>query len=1113
LASLCALLPLPLAPQSPSDGALRGRIVDAGGVPLSEVIVRVAKNGGAWEQTYSPARDGSFTALALPPDSYTVRAELFGHALPCARANLSIAAGEIADLTLTAETNDGHSCRQTVPTPFLGLRSTLEPSQPAEASRAWESLGSLDSDAHDATLAGAPSSDTSEDDPATPAAERGDSELGTAATGSSLNGLSPTQNGELLDGLSTTQNYRSGPRGTAAGGPRTSANFGEGAVRSFQVLPHTFSAQYGGAAGGLVAVTSRGLAERLHGNAFAFTRQSAFAATNPFSVVTHYNNGLVSSFLDKPDDSLLELGASAGMPLANLPIRPLQHASFFGSLESQLRSGQVVSSPATANFYALTAEQLALLANRGVSGAAANTALDYLDSLSGPQGRSSSRILGFARLDIVPTLRQQITLGYIGNRFNSPTGSSGGASDAVIARGRASVADSNVQIDAVTARWLDRLSPRSTNELRGQLAHDLEFELPRAPLPQEPGISVGGFAPQVSIAPNGFAYGTPSNIGRTAYPDEFRLQIADAFTHARGRHLFTLGADWSRINDRIAATTNPEGTFLYDSGTTDGRDGGLVDWITDFTFNVHAYPNGGCPSINAAVHLFCFRSYTQGFSASQTIFVTHEFAGFAEDALRLPHNLLLTLGARYEYTLLPPPQAPNPVLDQVIGTFGGWITGATSVIPEDRNNIGPRVSLAWAPQRGRWFVMHIGYGVFYGRVPGATVQEALADTALPSTTLRVRITPSMTTPCPQVQNQGFGYPCAYTTQPPLAVAQTSSAVVFARNFRLPAVQRATLSFERGGRRFDLHLGYAMAIATQLPQSVDLNISPSPGMASFILQGGDGYRGLYSGQTFAVPLYTQRRSTAYGPVTALVSNANATYHSVNAEGRIHLGAMQLRGRYTFSRAIDYGPQLSASPRTNGQFDPFADGYDKGRASLDMPSHFTGELLLRSTLHHGPKTLRRTLSEWRMASIATAGSGAPYSYQIFGGNYLSGGRDSINGSGGATYLPTIGRNTLRLPPRGNMNLRIDRDLPVHEHLRLDAFAEAFNLLNTENLSRVETRAFLLGTPAETGTPTPLVFQDAATIETEGLTTPAFGTPTSSTSGSSRERQIELGLRLQF
>ncbi|HEX5284816.1 MAG TPA: TonB-dependent receptor [Bryocella sp.] len=1078
--------------QSPVDGALRGRILPPPGTPSTAVSVFIQRDDSLWHRTFSSSRDGSFTLLNLPPGDYTIAAGR------CAGQPVSISPGAIAHATI-----DLASCAPaqahaspSAPLPLLAL-------DPLE-------LSELDSAAHDATLAAAPADETTGDDPATPEAARETAELGSA--GPSVSGLSPTANSTLLDGLSTRQNFRSGPRGSAAGGPRTSATFNESATRSFQLQPHSFSAQYGGA-GGLIAVTSRGQAERLHGAAFAYTRQSAFAATNPFSVVTHYNDGAVTSQLLKPADDLLQFGAAAGLPLSRARIPWLRNASLYASLEVQLRSSQIVSTPATANFYALTPEQLALLANRGVSAAAANTALNFLDSLTGVQPRDASRLLSFVRIDLVPTPKQQLTFGYIGNRFNSPTGSSSSVAEGVVSRGRASLASSTLHVDAVTGRWLYRLSSLSTNELRGQIARDLEYETPHAPLPQEPAISTSGFAPQVSIAPNGFSYGTPSSVGRTAYPDERRLQLAETFTAARGHHLFILGADWSRITDLIAGSPNAAGTFLYDSGTTNGRDGGLADWITDYTFNVHAYPNGACPSINAAVHLFCFRSYTQGFSAVSTQFATHEFAVFGEDALRLPHSISVTIGARYEYTLLPPPQNPNPQLDQILSTFSSTIRGASSVIPEDRNNLGPRISLDWSPARGRILTARLGYGVFYGRIAGATVNAALADTALASTTRRIRITPSTITECPQVANQGFGYPCAYTSEPPSAVAHTTSAMVFSSRFRLPAVQRATLSLEHSTRTLDLRAGYAMAIATQLPQSIDLNIAPSATSTSFIVQGGDGHPGLHSGETFSIPVYTARRTSAFGPIAALVSNANATYYSFNAEARLHLRSVQLRGSYTFARAIDYGPQLSATPRENGQFDPFTDAYDKGLASLDIRHRFAGDLLLRSALHHGPEPFRRTVSGWQLATIAAVGSGAPYSYGIFGGIALSGGRDSINGAGGATYLPTLGRNTLRLPVRSHMDLRAGRGFTFHEHIRLNAFAEAFNLLNTQSLSRVEARAFLVGTPATAGAPTPLIFQDAPAVAAEGITTPAFGTPTSSTAGVSRERKVELGVRLEF
>jgi hypothetical protein len=289
------------------------------------------------------------------------------------------------------------------------------------------------------------------------------------------------------------------------------------------------------------------------------------------------------------------------------------------------------------------------------------------------------------------------------------------------------------------------------------------------------------------------------------------------------------------------------------------------------------------------------------------------------------------------------------------------------------------------------------------------------------------------------------------------------------------------------------------------------------MGGFVLQGGDGYPGLHTGQTFMVPLYTVRPIAQYGAVTTLVSNA--TYHAFTAEAELHgsrasgLRSLELRGSYTFSRSIDYGPQSSATPGLDGQFDPFRDGYDKGLSSLHFPQRFSGYLLYTLRLQHGPAEVQRILNGWHIAAIGTAGSGAPYSYQVFGGTRLTGGRETLNGSGGATYLPTVGRNTLRLSPNARIDLRISREFAAGSYLHMNFFAQAFNLWNTRNLSSIETRAFVLGTPAPPGQPTPLLFQDASEIATEGLNAPPFGTPTSSTTGASRERQIELGVRLKF
>ncbi len=842
---------------------------------------------------------------------------------------------------------------------------------------------------------------------------------------------------------------------------------------------------------------------------------------NPFSVATHYNGGAITSELVKPDATVQQWGGSVGLPLGGAKAaRWRKAAALFGSLDARVTHDDVVSSPAVATFYQLSPMQTALLGTRGVSAAAISSALGYLDGLSGAVSRHAYRLQPFVRFDAALTAKDHVTLGYIGNRFDAPAGAAvGQASEAVVARGRGSLGDRRINVDVGTVRWLHAFSARAGNEVRGQWAHDLEYETPHAPLPQEPAIGPGGYAPQVSIAPDGFAYGTPSSLGRLAYPDEQRVELADAFELRFGPHLLRLGGAWSRVDDRLDSLTNAEGSFSYDSALSGGHAGGLVDWITDYTFNVNANPDGGCPTIYAATHDFCFHSFTQSFGPTQTEFVTHEFAGYAEDSWRLRTNLVVTAGARYEYVLLPLPQRPNLVLDAAIAGLGGRIGGATASFPEDRNNAGPRLAVAWSPERhGKpLLTAHLGYGVFYGRVAGAEIAAALSDTALPSTTERIRITPTTVTNCPQITtgNKGFGYPCDFVTAPPAIVAQTTSAKLFAKSFRVPAVQRATLELEREvGRGVLLRARYEMATATQLPTTVDLNIAASPGLRSFVLQGGAGHSGLQPGKVFVVPMYESRVVPQYGAVSAMVSNANATYHAATLEARVRAArGWELRGSYTFSRAIDYAPQAGAVPGIDGQFDPFHDGYDKGLSSLQFPQRFAGDLLWTAKLQHGAEWLRRSVSGLRVAAIATAGSGAPYTYAVYGGSYLSGGRDTMNGSGGATYLPTVGRNTLRLAARSNVNVRLGRDFALRDHLRLNAFAEAFNLANVRNVTRVETRGFLVGTPASPGQPTPLIFQDAATVASEGLATPAFGTPLSSTGGLSRERRLEAGLRLTF
>lgn len=1058
------VLALSARAQTALDGALAGRVT----ARTSVVVRQLDEDGHAVGPalTSVSGADGRFLFLRLAPADYLV--VVLG--AKSSRSTVSVGPGEVAE---------------------------LRPEQPLEVPTEDEEFAASVVEADEALPVAAPTTDNGD------SSGGGQGSTRVRAALLTFRGLAPTQNATLLDGLSADQLFRGGPRGGAVGGPREASVFNAPALRTLRIAPHSYSAQYGGGAAGLLAITSRAATDQPHGAVSYMAERSAWNAANPFSLSTHYRDGVVTNTLVKPDDSL---NAAAGR--FGVGFRRLLYG--FASLDYRHRDYPGVASPSEASFYALTPTQSALLGTRGVTPAAARAALNYLDSLTGMVPRSAGQAAGFVRLDVKPGVRDTFTVSGVLSHFTSPAGASSGPSQAVIARGRASVGDQRMTISSAAGRWLRLWTPRFTTEARFQVARDLESESAHAPLAQEPGIAPGGLAPQVSIrsgTAGAFRYGTPSSLGRSAYPDERRVQAAVLLQYAPARHLITLGGDWSRVREHIAALANTAGTFTYDSGARNGRAGGLVDWITDYSFSINTYPNGGCPAIYASPHYFCFQSFTQSFGQQETTFTVHTVAAFAQDLWRVGPTLTVELGARYEYMLLPFPQRPNVALDSAFSA-----RGSSSVFPEDRNNVGPRVSVAWSPREGRWGTARVGYGVYFGGTPGGRVRAAITDTALPTTAEHIRLHPTTITPCPQAPAQGFGFPCVYVVAPPGAVATTSSAAVFARNFRLPMVQQAEVSLERTfGRGAVLRVIYSMANAIQLSNSTDINIAPSSVVGTFQLQGGTGAAGVRDGERFVLPVYTGRISNNFGPVTLLSSNANATWHGVTTETTLRRGTVALHAAYTFSRAIDYGPEQGAVPRTNSQFDPYNIAYDKGLSDLSFPHRLGATVSWSPTPHFEEPRLRALASGWRVALLTTAASGRPYSYEVYGGDELPGGSLSLNASGGSVFLPTVGRNTLRLPARLNTDVRVARAFHVTHGLHGLVYAEAHNVFNRQNAATANTRAFLVGDTVNGVTP--LVFQDAAAVAGEGLNTPPFGAVTSTTTGLLHERTLQLGLRLTF
>ena len=320
--------------QGPVDGAIWGHVSAVCGsyshqhpqrCAAGDVRVHLTSPDQGVERDVDADSEGDFLLLRLPPGEYelsaTSRLEGGQGVGGIAVARLDLEGGDFDEVTLTLGA-PRPSVQGSVPglslTGFggksydpasLDLAKQLD-SLPLE-SRRWEDLVELDSEASEETSATQTVESASDDD--NDPASRVSARDGAAATGMSYAGLSSTQGEFSLDGLSGDQSFRSGPRGSATGGASSGASYNQGSVKSFRVLPRNFSAQYGMVGG--MAVVSRAASSVLHGDAFVRARESAWAATNPFSIVTSYNDGVVTSDAVKPEGSQLLFGGAVGVPL------------------------------------------------------------------------------------------------------------------------------------------------------------------------------------------------------------------------------------------------------------------------------------------------------------------------------------------------------------------------------------------------------------------------------------------------------------------------------------------------------------------------------------------------------------------------------------------------------------------------------------------------------------------------------------------------------------------------------------------------------------------------------------------------------------------------------
>ena len=161
-------------------------------------------------------------------------------------------------------------------------------------------------------------------------------------------------------------------------------------------------------------------------------------------------------------------------------------------------------------------------------------------------------------------------------------------------------------------------------------------------------------------------------------------------------------------------------------------------------------------------------------------------------------------------------------------------------------------------------------------------------------------------------------------------------------------------------------------------------------------------------------------------------------------------------------------------------------------------------------------------FEVAPTGEARDGLPYSMQTTGAipamrytdsvnrkEVESGLGASINGSGGATRITEVGRNTFRYPAVFNANVRLSKRTQLTSGVSLEVLVESFNLLNHQNVTSIDTTGYALTNSSSINQPSLLTWQSGIKAGSS-----EFGTVLNSNNTSLySDRQIQVSARLHF